>query len=258
MNLNRNQEQHNEDDPVTGQVRRLRALKKYPRDHDGRPGDRELIRIAQKFVQSQENGWNLDIGGFTRLVDRMLEEWEECPSPSQLKTLIANICMVARKDDNMRRWRDEFRSEVHRCLLALEQLGDCRARQNWEDYLRYAEENHPDIVRDERVRMGLKAAPRSPVLPFVPFTPLKTAPNEMTSAHALMGGIMQTLNGRNTDADYARLRRNGIRDALEATANPVRGETPEANASRQFWADHLAWAEREHPDEVAQLRAEPL
>jgi len=25
-----------------------------------------------------------------------------CPSPSQLKTLIANICMVARKDDKMR------------------------------------------------------------------------------------------------------------------------------------------------------------
>jgi hypothetical protein len=249
VSKHRETENEQSDDPVTEQVRRLRALKKYPRDRDGRPGDRELIRISQKFVQSQENGWNLDIGGFTRLVDRMLEEWEECPSPSQLKTLIANICMVARKDDKMRRWRDEFRSEVHRCLLALEQLGDCRARQNWEDYLRYAEENHPDIVRDGA---RLLQAPRFPV-PL----PIRTAPNEMTSAHALMGGIMQTLNGRNTDADYARLRRNGIRDALEATESPMRGDTPEANASRQFWADHLAWAEREHPDEVAALRAEP-
>jgi len=83
------------------------------------------------------------------------------------------------------------------------------------------------------------------VLPFVPFTPPKTAANEMTQlmqpwAHHAM------LNGRNTDADYARLRRNGIRDALEATESPMRGDTPEANASRQFWPITCV-GEREHP-----------
>jgi hypothetical protein len=227
--------------PWTEQVHRLKAMRGYPRDSERTvdmhgqpiPGDAELIRVARKYAPPGET--------LRKVVDRILEDWDKCPQPSELRKAIQEFTVHPHeRDDKIRQWRKEFREELRKALLAVEQLGDCRERREWLDWLQYADAQHPDIVIEERARMAVR--PEADAL--VDFT--------LKSKRPL--GALEMLMGSGGDADYARLRRAGIRDALRATADSGNNSNPH---SRQFWADHLAWAEREHADEVAALRAEP-
>jgi hypothetical protein len=224
-------------DPIADQIRRLSRLKGYPRDSEklrdmhgnSVPGDVELIRVARKFSGNSE----LLV---KRAVERVLEEWDSCPMPSQFRRLLEDGSPVGRQaNDNMTKWRAEFRQEVRRAITQLQLLGDCRARRDWEDYLKYAMDQHPDIVREECAN-------------------LRYDPSDLKlwDDTAAIVSPLAALSGKATDEQIARLRRQGIRDALQA----VGGDNPD-DASRKFWADHLAWAESEHLAEVEQLRGEP-
>ena len=80
------------------------------------------------------------------------------------------------------------------------------------------------------------------------------------------GNILNRMTGKNSKEDWRQLRLQSIRDALEAEAAPMpfcRGGAPacqcgtckEARNSRGFWAESLFLLRRDHPEEVAAIRA---
>lgn len=208
------------------QVRRLRMMKGYPKSEDA-----ELIRVAHKYAPPGDL--------LRKVVDHVLEEWDRCPMPAELKNEIqARSAAPIDPDNKLSKWRQEFRQEVHNALRRCEMLPDGRPRKEAESYLRYAMKNHPEIVITEKASMNFK--PGNPDL----FNPTQKCELDLDP--------LELITSKATDADYARLRRKTIRDALQAT----RDGHPDPQV-RKFWADHLSWAESWHPEEVAELRAEP-
>lgn len=229
-------------DQIAEQVYRLRALKGYPRDSEkavdmhGKPipGDAELIRVARKYAPSPDD--------LRKVVDRVLEEWEKCPAPAELRRCIQEMCAPAvdDRDNKLRLWRKEFREEIRKAIHALEGSPNGRQIQDAREYLQYANSQHPDVFQEEYRRM----APREEVRAII--EPLLTCGPQI--------GPVALLMGKGSAEDYARLRRTEIRHALESVTEPAKGGTPESIASRQFWPEHLAWAEREHSEEVDAIR----
>lgn len=208
-------------DYVMGEVRRLGSLKGWRRDAAFQS---ELARIAMKFGDSP---MILHI-----TVDAMVESWDHCPSPAELRTsLEKSSCAPA--EDPISKWVAEFRGEVRKALHRLEKFGNGRRQgEDAESYLRYAYAQHPEIVAEETRRMSCTWRPSADDIP----------------------DALEALTGKCTAEQLARLRRQGIRDALRAVAHADENPNPH---SRQFWADHLDWSLREHADEVQQIRQEP-
>ena len=229
---------------LISQIKRLAALKGWRREPSF---EEELLRICLKYGSS--------VVLLKMAVDRILEGWDHCPMPAELLGILQQGRTVT-QDDPIPRWQAEFRAEIRKALLAQEQLGDCRERRDRLTWLEYATCQHPDFVNQERARMGLRPVAEPPQMSFPTGKASKPA-EPMTPAAALLGGVLDALKGKNSESDYARLRRAGIRDALYAVDHPRDGDSKEANAARQFWADHLSWAEIEHPAEVQQIRGEP-
>lgn len=101
---------------------------------------------------------------------------------------------------------------------------------------------HPDDPSAQWKRQGLQADP------------------------AFVESILGTINGKASPEQLDALRWESIRDALHAEAQPMafcRSRAPnckcstckEAHIDRQFWAEFLAQASKEHAQEVAAIRA---